>query len=248
MSLGRQPAFLAGVIAAAILSGRHGPAADAPYSAAESDSHARLQRNLEAFYRLSPEMQARVRELDRTLAVEDAATRQRLIGVMQRYAGWLQRLPPAERERIAAATPGPDRLRAVRETLDQQWFAALPKAYRDEYAAKPAERAALLEKWKAEDRDRRAARDDALPDWSTVGLPPGLREIRDEINRFVRDVLEPRLTEREKKRLQGALNISYRNYLTQVAILSESKNLRPPGPPEAWRRLAERRPRVPPPP
>jgi hypothetical protein len=243
----RQCAFVSALIAAAIFLDGRGPAADAPLSAADGDAHARLQRNLEAFYRLSPEMQARVRELDRALAAEDAATRQRLIGVMQRYAGWVQRLPPADRDRIAAAPPGPERLRIVRETLDQQWFAALPKAYRDEYAAKPAERAALLEKWKAEDRDRRAARDDALPDWSAMGLPPGLREIRDEINRYVREVLEPRLSEREKKRLQGALNISYRNYLTQVASLSESKNLRPPGPPEAWRRLSERRPRIPPP-
>ena len=56
----------------------------------------------------------------------------------------LSRLTTDERQRLSGVSAGPERLQFVRETLDRQWFADLPKAYRDAYAARPAEQTALV--------------------------------------------------------------------------------------------------------
>lgn len=239
-------AFLVGA-ALSIVS--RGPAADAVPISAESDNRGRLQRNLEAYHRLSPEMKAKVRRLDQQLSEEDTATRQRLFGVMYRYAAWQSRLADADRRALAAAPSGPERIQTVRSILDRQWYDNLPPARRDALAARPNERQQLLDKWKAEDRERRAMRADAIRDleFGATGLPLGRQEFRDDLQRYVKDILEPKLNERERRRLNNAWRVSWLTYVMQVAILSDSHNLRPPGPPEAWRRLAERKPRFAPP-
>jgi hypothetical protein len=56
----------------------------------------RLQLYFAAYHRLSPEMRQRVRQLDKDIQEEDPATRSRLLGVLQRYAFWLSRLPEAD--------------------------------------------------------------------------------------------------------------------------------------------------------
>src|SRR5436305_10262731 len=95
------------------------PARDAADSrpvrrATDPEHRDRLKQYLAAFRRLSPEAQERVRKLDQDLQDEDAATRVRLTGVMERYALWLSRLPEADRTRIRAAPAGPERLRVAR--------------------------------------------------------------------------------------------------------------------------------------
>jgi hypothetical protein len=178
--------FTAG-LAAAVLFGlsRGRIAADTPPKPADSDTRLRWQRNLEAFHGLSPARQSRLRELDRELHEEDVQTRQRLIGVMQRYTAWLSRLPAEDRERIAAAKAGPDRLQVVRETMERHWFAALPQPLREEYASRPIERAALLEQWKAEERERRVGRAEVLRDleFGATGLPLGDPAYRAELQK-----------------------------------------------------------------
>src|SRR5581483_5781725 len=104
--------------------------------------------------RLPPDLQDRLRELDRALRKnEDPAARARHWAVMERYAGWLSRLPEDVRQKITEAPAGPKRLARVRETLDQQWVNGLPKAYRRKLADTPADQqASLLDKWRAEER------------------------------------------------------------------------------------------------
>jgi hypothetical protein len=244
------------MIALALLSGgmlalaSRGPAADTPRRPIDPQTRARLEANLAAFHHLSPAKQAAMRQLDKALHDEDAITRQRLFGVMHRFAGWLSRLPTDDRRRLVEATASADRLRLVRETLDRQWFADLPKAQRDAYTARPSEQAALLEKWKAEDRERRTMRAEALRDieFGATGLPFGDPTFRGEVQKFVREVLEPKLTDRERKQLNQAWRVGWLPYAVKVANLSESKGLKPPGSAEQWRKLAERRPRAFPPP
>jgi hypothetical protein len=238
------------IIVLALLSGSVLALADAPRRPIDPQSRARLEANLAAFHHLSPAKQAAMRQLDRALYDEDAITRQRLIGVMHRYAGWLSRLPGEDRRRLDEAPVGPERLRLVRETLDRQWFADLPKAQRDLYAARPNEQTALLEKWRAEERERRTMRAEALRDieFGATGLPFGDPTFRGEVQKFVREVLEPKLSDRERKQLNQAWRVGWLPYAIKVANLSMSKGLKPPGSVEQWRKLADRRPRAFPPP
>jgi hypothetical protein len=215
-----------------------GPAADSSNRSLDATARVRLETNLAAFHRLSPAKQAAIRRLDAALAEEDAVTRQRLFGVMLRYAGWLSRLPAEDRQRLNGVTAGPERLRLVRETLERQWFAGLPKAYRDEYVARPADQPALLEKWKAEERERRTARADALREVEFG--PPIERAFREEVQKWVRETLEPKLNKRESQRLTEAYHAPWIGWFERVAVLSNRHQVKPPGPPEFWRRLAER--------
>jgi hypothetical protein len=228
----------------ALLAAARGPAADSTARASDPETRARLQRNLAAFHRLSPAMQARVRQLDRTLFDEDAITRQRLFGVMHRYAGWLARAGDDDRTAINDAPAGPARLQLVRSTLDRQWIAGLSKAQRDELANRPTEQAALIEKWKAEDRDRRTARADSLRE-AEFG-PPIERAFREDVLKWVHESLEPKLNKREKDRLTEAYHYPWVGWFQQVAVLSNKHGMKPPGPPEFWKRVGERaKPRFP---
>src|SRR6516164_5758010 len=103
---------------------------DAPARAiTDPDRRAHLKGNLTLFRQMSPEIQDRVRELDRALHQdEDAATRARLWTVMERYAGWLSRLPAEEREKIEAVPPGSERVARVQDMLERQWRNGLPAA------------------------------------------------------------------------------------------------------------------------
>src|SRR4051794_21881310 len=87
---------------AATLAAGDGPDDRRPVRRASDAERARLKQYLIAYRRLSPEAQDRVRQLDQDLHDEDAATRIRLFGVMERYALWLSRLPDADRKRVEA--------------------------------------------------------------------------------------------------------------------------------------------------
>jgi hypothetical protein len=227
----------------AVIAAARGPAADATARSSDPETRARLQRNLAAFHRLSPAMQAKVRQLDRALFDEDAITRQRLFGVMHRYAGWLSRLNGDDRSAVNDAAAGPSRLQIVRSTLDRQWLAGLTKSQREELVSRPTEQAALLEKWKAEDRERRVARADALRE-AEFG-PPIERDFRDQVHNWVHDTLEPKLNKRERERLSEADHTPWIAWFQTVAALSNKHGVKPPGPPELWKRVERPKPRFP---
>jgi hypothetical protein len=205
---------------------------------------ARLKANLGHFRRLPPDVQARVRELDRALHHdEDAATRARLWGVMERYAGWLSRLPEEERKKIEEAPAGPERLSRVRDMLDRQWRAGLPAAHLERLANTPADQQApLLEKWRADERARRRERLEALRR-AEEGTIPGLfnAKLFEEVQKFVKETLEPRLSDRDKKQLAAVPRAQRLNYYHKVLTLSDKYGQTPPGQPEFWQRIREAR-------
>ena len=214
---------------------------DAPARAiTDPDRRAHLKGNLTLFRQMSPEIQDRVRELDRALHQdEDAATRARLWTVMERYAGWLSRLPAEEREKIEAAPPGPERVARVRDMLERQWRNGLPAAYRKQLANTPRDQQdALLEKWRTEDRARRRARLDALRRIEEGMFNP---KFFDDLQKFVKDTLEPKLTDAEKKRLAKIPKTQRLNFCHQVYVFSQRHGLTPPGPAEVWQQIVRTR-------
>jgi hypothetical protein len=204
----------------------------------------RLKQYVTAYRRLSPDVQNRVKQLDLDLHDEDAATRGRLFAVMERYALWLSRLSEAERKRVQAVVPGPERLRVVREVMERQWLDGLPPARKEQLAkASESERPRLIDTWRREDRLRNQERIIALRASEALMFPGQLERFLQDLQKFVKSELEPKLNQREKNRLQGATGRHpfNRSYLHQVWELSRSRGLTPPGPADFWNQFREPR-------
>src|SRR6516225_9314287 len=69
-------------------------------------NYARLRSDLAHFLTLPEARQERLRRLDHDLSQESPYTQAHLFDVMERYADWLDRLSPADRDRVQQA---PDR-------------------------------------------------------------------------------------------------------------------------------------------
>lgn len=210
----------------------------------------RLKQYLAAYRRMSPEAQDRITRLDQDLQEEDAATRARLNGVMERYALWLSRLPEADRARIQGASPGQERLRVVREVVEKQWTDGLPPARKAQITrSSEAERAKLIEQWHDEDRARQRERSFALRDQMFPVQTERFKQLRDDVQKFVKSDLEAKLSPRERDALNRVMKKGTGNwgYFHQVWVLSEAKGLKPPGPPEFWAQFRDARKMVRPP-
>jgi hypothetical protein len=209
----------------------------------EPERRERLKQYLAAFHNLSPAAKARVRQLDKDMQEEDPATRARLLGMLERYALWLSRLPDADRARVQATPAGPERLKVVREVIERQWMDNLPPARKEQLAkATDAERVTLVKRWRQDDRDREADRLRAvrtIQDMAVLSQDERMNKVREELPAYVKNVLEPRLTQRQKQRFKQVPG-SYA-YFRQVLALSEAHGLTPPGPPDIWDRFREPR-------
>jgi len=84
-------------------------------------------------------------------------------------------------------------------------------------------------------------------EFGPTGVQIGDKKFREEVQKFVRETLEPKLNPREKARLSDLNRPPWFGWFQQVAVLSLKHNVKPPGPPELWKKLAERnKPRMPP--
>jgi hypothetical protein len=214
----------------------------------DSDQRERFKQYLAAFRNLPADGQTRVRQLDKDLQDEDSVTRSRLIGVMERYAFWLSRLPQSDRDRIQAAAAGPERLHVVREVLEQQWLDSLPPPRKEMLKkATDAERMTWIEKWHKEERDRNQERVVTLrttQERAILGKDERMKKFREDVTAFVKNDLEPKLTQKQRSRLQTIRDRapnSFYPYYHQVLVFSEMHGLSPPGPPDIWDRFREPR-------
>src|SRR5262245_39437874 len=66
----------------------------------------RLKQGLAAFRAMPIDRQEKLRKLDKDLFEQGAMERERLLTVMEKYAGWLARLNSADRASIEAADTG----------------------------------------------------------------------------------------------------------------------------------------------
>jgi hypothetical protein len=163
---------------------------------ADKSKYAHLLNELRAFLSLSPERQKALRALDRDLYREAPSTQVRLFEVMERYADWLDRLPPSERKRIEEAVTPEERTKIIRGIHQRRWIERLPQADRKRLAAAqgPA-RAQLLAELRQKERERRKEWRQAQEHWAELTQRP----VR--LAEFIREYLLPRLTTEEKRRL-----------------------------------------------
>ena len=173
----------------------------------DPEQYARLVHNFDRFRTLAPEIQTKIRELDRQLNDQDPQTEARLMSVLGEYASWLTRLPDEERQRVLAAASNGERIRVIREIKERQWFQQLPAIYRNQYqAASDAEKTRLLERWKQEEQKRREERTETRR-WEILAQERPMLNMRDprfqtELTNFVTNRLVPLLSPEERRGLQ----------------------------------------------
>lgn len=207
----------------------------------------RLARSLAAFRALPPEEQDKLRQLDRVMHEQDPGSQARLKGVMERYANWLARLNPADRDRILAAPPGPDRVRRIEELQEKLWRDNLPRASKDLLTkASNEDQAKLIEQLRKEDQERLQARLTARREVeliATLGPQPfGQEPFRRDIQAYVDDSLRPLLSDADEKRLANVNQRSWLRYFQTVYDLSERMQPLPfPGPAPPGKSKAVRR-------
>jgi hypothetical protein len=123
---------------------------------------------------------------------------------------------------------------AIRDLLDEQWLASVPKGVTD------------IEKWRKDEADRRRVRQQSLRNAEEAALLlPAVQQqgkFREDVRKWVEEMLEPQLDSKEKKRLETAATKGppYA-YFHTVLVLSEAHRLKPPGLAAQWDRFREPR-------
>jgi hypothetical protein len=191
----------------------------------------RLLHDLEAFYALPPERQAQLREVDRLMHEADPSTQDRLWGVLERYAQWLERLPEGERRLVLEAPSREHRLVTIRGLKQQQWLDRLPATMRENLLKlKPEQRGPVMQELKLQEKRFRVLWERPLLGKVTpLPKPKQMSELPPEVKAFIQDKLMPRLTDQEKKELAAAEN-RWPELPRLVAKLAERHPILPPGP------------------
>ncbi len=194
----------------------------------DPEHYARLKNDLRLFKALSPDRQERMRALDARLFQLDAATRAELWGVMDRYVTWLERLAPADRQKVEDAATSAERLEVIRQLREKEWLDREPAARRREIlAVREDERPALVAKYREEERERSrrweqlAANGLEQKKPQRDGQPLRLNEFPTEIQSYVQFVLTPALSDEEKRQLEAAQDRPWPEYARELLALSE---------------------------
>ena len=195
----------------------------------DADHYARLERDLAAFWALPEQRRAQLRLLDRQLHQLNPATRQRLLGVMERYHAWVERLPEEKQQRIRKAAGWKERLSIVKDLRDQEWVARQPKVVRDSLAGLSGE------KWSRRVAELRFEQRQRLklvltPFRPEQRRPVKLNDFPPEVRLFVRDSLRPLLTHEERRQLDQAEGKPWPTYARTLALLADRHPIPLPGP------------------
>lgn len=207
-----------------------------------------LLRNLAIFNALPISQQQAIRQLDAQLAALPKAQRDRLLRVMERYATWLEQLPPDQRRQVVAIQQPEERLTLIRQLRLRSWLERQPKLRRDQLAAAdPAQREALIERWLAEEIDNLKGWQQLAGQWNElqlnnelvtrgIPLPFNSPSFRKQLDEFARESLRPRLTADEHNRLtQAQTDLANGNALAYARVILELTDRYPPvslpGPP-----------------
>lgn len=189
----------------------------------------RIKQEWKAFLKLPETKRDRLRGIDFELKYEPPATRARLWAVLDRYTSWRERLDEKDRQQIDSAPDAATRLEVIKALREREWVAHLPKGERDQIErAAPAERAALVEKFRQKERQRRA-------DWQAASrlqrepLPPHPQpDFWPQVRMYLNKSLVPTLTHTEREELNKAARSSWPEYAQQITDKAEKHPIQVP--------------------
>jgi hypothetical protein len=196
----------------------------------DPERYHRLLRHEALFQSLSPEQQAKIRRFDEQFQAEPPEVRDRLLHVLGEYVSWLTRLPEADRERILQISDTSQRLQVIREIKERQWIESQPPTRLSQWQkTPPAERSALVARWRQEDKQRAEELAETRR-WEALGrvvrpfenLPP-----LEELTVFVTQHLLPMLSPEEKARLRPKEPEARRNPMSWFATIVELSDRHP---------------------
>jgi hypothetical protein len=197
---------------------------------ADPEHAARLQNDLQVFWKLPRAKREQLRQLDQELHRLDAKTLKRLWTVAERYRAWLEKLPENQRQAIETATDSQERLARIREICQQQWIEKLPQRVRDNLMKLPAEeRKTRIAQLREQElvlrkvwlRPPRPAPVPVKPRTHLHDFPPEVRE-------FVEQQVLPRLSAEEKRQYHDAEGRA--NFAVVVKRLADRHPVLPPLP------------------
>lgn len=199
---------------------------------ANPEHAARLQRDLRDFWELPREKRQRLRRLDHDLHQLDGATQKRLWKAVERYGGWLEKLPEDDRRRIEQTKEWPERLRLIKELRERQWMDRLPQKVREELLKLPLDqRSARASELRRQQRQQRKLWQRPLPVAAIprpVKQPTKLSEFPRDTQNFVEKNVLPRLTAEERKQYEKAAGQA--DFVPTVKRLAAKHPVLPPLP------------------
>jgi hypothetical protein len=198
---------------------------------ADPEHHARLLRDLRAFYALPRPRQQQLRQLDQDLYATDPATQARLMAVLERYNAWLDSLADDQRRYVLDAPDAATRLARIRDQRLREWLPRLPTREQEAVGRLPADQQPdRIATFRSEERRQRTV---WLRDWQTrlaaIPKPAKMSELPPAARAFVEAHVTRHLTSAERKSLAEAEG-KYPDWLRQLLALSEKHPVLPPGP------------------
>lgn len=142
--------------------------------------------------------QQQLRKLDEELSQDERQAH--LLGVLEQYAIWLDRLPDAYRKEVLQAPAPVERLETIRRVKSRLWREGLPVAVRDRIQeADAAAREQLIADRKQQDAKRKLVWDVAKTEWVNIRMdrrpwPFDNPDLMRQVDDYVDKVVKPRLT------------------------------------------------------
>jgi hypothetical protein len=211
--------------------------AEGPDHTAVTPAPDQRAKRIELFRSYSAARRQQLRTLHQNLTALPREEQDRLIRVLEAYAGWLARLPEKLRKEVLDAPTADARLAAVRQVRNRQWEEALPGPQRDKLnlTTKADERIRLVKEWRDQERDRQLEWRLAARQWAAISekkkpWPFSDETLAKDVEAFVTSAFKPdaavsRLTAGELAKLrslqaatgQNAAWIPYGAYVLQLA-------------------------------
>jgi hypothetical protein len=170
-------------------------------------STAELEQLENVFKQYPAARQQQLRRLDEQLSAQDPPRQAHLIGVLERYAIWLDRLPDNYRKEILTAPAAVERLEGVKTVKARLWREGLPAVVRERIQqADPAARDQLVADRRQQDAKRKQLWELARHDWSNISAnrrpwPFDIDELTKKVEEYVERTLKPRLNNAERAEL-----------------------------------------------
>jgi hypothetical protein len=233
------------------LFGDYVESAEGPDHTAVTPTPDQRAKRIELFRSYPAARRQQLRTLHHDLTSLPRDEQERLVRVLEAYAGWLARLPEKLRMEVLDAPTADARLAAVRQVQNRQWEEALPGPQREKLnlTTKADERIRLVKEWRDQERDRQFEWRLAALQWDAIRenkkpWPFSDDALAKQVDAFVNsafnhDTAVPRLKPVELAKLrslqaatgQNAAWIPYGAYILQLADSYPTLPESPTGPP-----------------